>query len=169
MIGLVAADFPDHRIVTAPDGRAELVPQGGGPALSVSERVEKRFLGRTMIAGFQMVFPAARWGQGRLQVQHTGRMRRQGIDVRFTDGSVEVAELAARLGSDSEFTCAAFALDFTRFDLELDGANGVALVELMGGSLVSIAFPPIRSYVRVPPDQSAALVATLTALVNTAA
>ena len=41
-----------------------------------------------------------------------------------------------------------------------DGETLTATVELMGASYVSIAFPPMRSYIRLYPDQREALVAT---------
>lgn len=164
LIGLIAADLPDHRLVRDTDRGALLVPDGGGPVIELSVRVEKRFLGRTEVARFRMRVPAPGLGPARLTVRHRGRLRREGVDVVVAAGTTEAVALAEALSSDPEFAVAALALDFTRFDVKLDGEVCVATVELMGASLVSIAFPPIRSYVRLHEDQREALIGSLTAL-----
>ena len=165
LIGLIAADLPDHGVVRAPDGRVTFVPEtGGGPVLVVGARVKKRFLGRTEIAQFQTFTVARRWEPARLRVGQTGRLQRRGARVEVVEGSDEAASLAAALTSDAEFAVAAMALDFTRFDLEFDGERCATTVELIGASFVSIALPPIRSYVRLHPDQRVALIGCLAAL-----
>ena len=165
LVRLVAADFPDHRLVRGPEGAITFVPEKGiGPVLTMGGRVRKRFLGRTEIAQFQTVTDVRRWGHARLRVHHTGRLKRQGIDVRVEEGSEEATKLASTLSSDAEFGDSASLLDFTRFDIDLDGERCVATVEVMGASFVSIAFPPIRSYVRLHDDQREALVGCLSAL-----
>lgn len=163
LIGLIAADLPGHRL-TREDGTAIFVPDGDGPVLEVSVRVDKRFLGRTEVARFRMRVPAAGLGPARLTVRHRGRLRREGVDVVVAVGTTEAVALAEALSSDPEFAAAALALDFTRFDIDLDGENCIVTIELIGGSLVSIAFPPIRSYVRLHEDQREALMASLGAL-----
>ncbi|MGH8945700.1 MAG: DUF3156 family protein [Acidimicrobiia bacterium] len=163
LIGLIAADLPGHRLSRKADGAAVFEPEAEGPVLEVTVRVEKRFLGRTEIARFRSVVPARAWGRARLSLHHTGRLKRQGIGVRVDQGS-EAARLAEALRSDPQFAESAADLDFTRFDLESDGENCEATIELMGASLVSIAFPPIRSYVRLHDDQREALVGCLAAL-----
>lgn len=164
LIGLVDFDLPDHRLVLDSDCAATFVPVQGGPSLKVRPRVERRFLGRTEIAQFQTATPVHRWGPAHLRVHHTGGLRRQGPEVRAEKGSEEATRLAGDLSSDADFAMAALSLDFTRFDIDLDGERCVATVELMGATLVSIAFPPIRSYVRLHRDQKDALVGSLTAL-----
>lgn len=164
LIGLIAADLPGHRLVGDVDGGAVFVPDGGGPVLEVGVRVEKRFLGRTEVARFRTRGPATGSAPARLTIRHSGRLRREGVTVVVEEGSPDAVELADAVSSDLEFAAAALALDFTRFDVELDGEVCVATVELMGGSLVSIAFPPIRSYVRLHVDQREALIGSLSAL-----
>lgn len=164
LIGLIAADLPGHRLTREKDGTAIFVPDGGGPTLEVGVRVEKRFLGRTEVARFRTVIPARSSGKGRLSVTQTGRFRRQGIALQVAEGTESTARFAGTLRVDPEFAESATRLDFTRFDIDLDGENCIATIELMGGSLVSIAFPPIRSYVRLHEDQREALMASLVAL-----
>lgn len=122
-------------------------------------------MGRTEIARFQTMITVRQWGQeARLRVHHTGRLRRGNPGVTVEHGSGEAVGLAAALMSDAEFVAAVSSLDFTRFDLELEGDSCVTTVELMGATFVSIAFPPIRSYIRLHGDQRDALIASLVAL-----
>lgn len=168
LIGLIDGDLPDHRL-TRRDGAAVFVPDSEGPVLEVGVRVERRFLGRTEIARFQTVTPAPGWGPGRLTVRHTGRLSREGVDVRVEEGSEAAEGLADTLRDDPELAASAVRLDFTRFDIDLDGESCRVTVELMGGSLVSIALPPIRSYVRLHDDQREALLASLQAVARVVA
>lgn len=164
LIGLIDADLPDHRLVRDADGAATFVPEGGGPVIEVSVRAEKRFLGRTEVARFQVRVPTGGLEPAQLQITHTGRLRREGVDVVVEHGSEEAVDLAEAIASDRDFVETALALDFTRFALELDGESCVVTVELMGASLVSIALPPVRSYIRLHPDQREALVAGLSGI-----
>lgn len=164
LLELVAADLPSHQLVRLQDGTIDLIPKGGGPSLHVTRSVQRRFLGRTEVALFQMNTGAPGGEKARLQVHHTGRLRRQGIDVRLVGGQAVAARVARELAADNGFTTAAGSLDFTRFDLELDGTRCMASVEMMGASLVLIAFPPIRSYVRLHPEQREALLDSLSSV-----
>lgn len=161
LIELVDADLPGHRLTNRRQGTAAFVPKSGGPILEVSERVERRFLGRTRIARFEATFPAKGRRDTRLQVRHTGRIRTTGVAV---VGGEDDFLLGNALESDHPFVAAVTALDFTLYQIEVREAICRASVELMGASLVSIAFPPIRSYVRLHPDQRDALIAGFEAL-----
>jgi hypothetical protein len=55
-------------------------------------------------------------------------------------------------------------LDFTRFELVRADGQWSSTIDLMGASYVSLALPPMRSYLRLHADQRQALVETLTAL-----
>lgn len=160
---LVAADLPGHRLERS-EGGSVLVPDDGGPVIGVSERVERRFLGRTEVARFHVSAPAPDGGSGRISVRHSGRLRRQGVEVQVLAGDEPERRLVSDLASDDAFRAAALPLDFTRFEVGRADARWTATVELMGASYVSIALPPMRSYVRLHPDQAAALVGSLRAL-----
>lgn len=165
LLGLIAADLPDHRRLLVEEGLTGFAPvTGGGPVLVVGARVKRRFLGRTEIAQFQTLTGAQRWEPARLRVGQTGRLQRRGARVEVVEGSDRAAQLAAALTSDPGFSAAVVALDFTRFDIDLDGERCATIVELIGASLVSIALPPIRSYVRLHPDQREALIGSLESL-----
>jgi hypothetical protein len=156
---LVAGDLPGHQFESVEDGVARFAPIGGGPALVVGTKVEKRFLGRTEVAVFRTRIPDSSWSPVKLEVRHTGRRTRTGVEVRGGDGG-----LASSLETDERFAAAAMPLDFKEFDIVSDGEILTASVELMGASYVAIAFPPMRSYVRLYPDQREALVATFAEL-----
>lgn len=161
LIELVEADLPGHRLTNRLHGTATFVPESGGPMLKVSERVERRFLGRTWFARFEVNFPGQLWSDGRFKVRHTGRFRRSGIAL---VGGEDDFLLGNALESDHRFVAAVTALDFTLYEIEVRGASCSARVELMGASLVSIAFPPVRSYIRLHPDQRDALISSFEAL-----
>jgi hypothetical protein len=158
LLSLVTADLPGHRVEVAEPGGARFVPIGGGPVLWVGTRVEKRFLGRTEIAVFQTHFPNPSGVPAELEVRHTGGRTRTGVEIRGRGSGGDYLQSA--LADDHGFADAALPLDFKRFDLVSDAETLTATIELMGASYVTIAFPPMRSYVRLYPDQREALVAT---------
>lgn len=88
------------------------------------------------------------------------------MTVDVITGDSAAVDLARAFESDAVFAASILPLDFTRFDVELSAGQCVATVELMGASFVSLALPPMRSYVRLHPDQRKALVASLSALAN---
>jgi hypothetical protein len=166
LLALVTGDLRGYRLDRIEAGTALFHPVDGGPVLEVTERVEKRFLGHFETARFEMRVPAPGLGEARLQARHTGRIKREGVTVDVVAGDSAAVDLARALESDAAFTASILPLDFTRFDVELSAGQCVATVELMGASFVSLALPPMRSYVRLHPDQRQALVASLSALAN---
>jgi hypothetical protein len=166
LLALVTGDLRGYRLDRIEAGTAFFHPVDGGPVLEVTERVEKRFLGHFETARFEMRAPAPGLGEARLQARHTGRIKREGVTVLVVAGDSAAVDLARALESDAAFTAAILPLDFTRFDVELSASQCVATVELMGASFVSLALPPMRSYVRLHSDQRLALVASLSALAN---
>jgi hypothetical protein len=156
--------MPDHRLDQESPGRGRFVPTSGGPTIEVVERVDRRFLGHTEIAQFRLAVPASGEGFGRLVLRHTGKLRRQGVAVEVATGDQSTQALATAIGADQALVTPVMALDFTRFDIERSESEWLVTVELMGASFVSLALPPMRSYVRLHRDQRRALVDSLTAL-----
>jgi hypothetical protein len=156
--------MPDHRLDQESPGRGLFVPTSGGPTIEVVERVDRRFLGHTEIAQFRLALPASGAGSARLVLRHTGKLRRQGVAVEVAKGDESTRALATAIGSDQAFITPVMALDFTRFDIERSDSEWLITVELMGASFVSLALPPMRSYIRLHRDQRGALVDGLTAL-----
>lgn len=166
LLRLLAGDLPGHWVEQASASRARFVPVNGGPVIDVKERVDRRFLGHNEIAQFEVRAPASGSGTARLQIRHTGRMRRDGVKVTVAEGNESVGALADAIEGDRPFVTAVTPLDFTRYDVKRASGEWVANVELMGASFVSLALPPMRSYIRLHPDQRAALVDSFAALLN---
>ena len=164
LLHLLAADLPGYWVEQASPGRARFVPVNGGPVIEVRERVHRRFLGHDEVAQFEVRTAVAVGLPARLQIRHTGRLRRGGVRVDVVQGDDPVRELAAVLQRDGAFVAAVTPLDFTRFDLARDGPEWVATVELTAASYVSLVLPPIRTYVRLEAEQRVALVDSLSAL-----
>lgn len=166
LVALLAGDLPGHRLERDARG-CRFVPLQGGPALTVTERVERRFLGRTEIAQFRMEIEDPSSAPARLQVRHTGRLKRGGVEVVVDEGDEVAEQMAASLRHNDRFSEATLTLDFTRYDVaHVDGVWKVT-VELMGASHVKIALPPMRNYVRLYPDQRDALLNSFEALSTT--
>ena len=164
LLRLVQGDLPGHLLEHADDGVCRFVPTEGGPTIEVTERVDKRFLGHIETARFMVRMPAPGSGPARLSIRHRGRFKREGIVVEVVSGDDAAHLLADDIGSDVDFARATNPLDFTRFEVEWDEGLWIATVELMGASFVSLALPPMRSYVRLHADQRDSLIASLTAL-----
>jgi hypothetical protein len=164
LLTLLGGDLPDHRRETSDDGRVRFVPAGGGPVLEVASRIEKRFLGRTEIAVFEADLEISFPEEARIELRHTGRLKRTGIVAVLIEGGDRARQLAEDLTSDSGLAEVLLALDFTRFEIHADAAGSRVLVELIGASHVAIALPPIRSYVHLFPDQREAMVAGVSAV-----
>jgi hypothetical protein len=164
LLRLLAGDLPGHWVEQASPGRARFVPVNGGPVFDVTERVDRRFLGHNEIAQFEVRLPSSATGAGRIQVRHTGRLKREGVRATIAEGDATVQTLATAIETDAPFVAAALPLDFTRFDIRRVGEEWVATVELMGASYVTVALPPMRSYVRLHSDQRDALVDSFSAL-----
>jgi hypothetical protein len=156
--------MPGHRLEQEGPGHGRFVPLDGGPVIAVTERVERRFLGHTEIAQFRVVSPATDPGSAQITIRHTGKLRRQGVAVEVASGDQSTRDLAEGIGNDDAFTSSVMTLDFTRFELIRADRQWSSTIELMGASYVSLALPPMRSYVRLHADQRQALVETLTAL-----
>ncbi|MCI0425547.1 MAG: DUF3156 family protein [Actinobacteria bacterium] len=160
LLDLVSDDLPGHVVERRTGGAMTLVPGAGGPSLHVDARVERRFLGRTEIARFTIETSAPFPEPARLGIHHTGARHRIGLEARVRQGGESTERLARVIETDDVLVSAALPLDFTHFDVTHDGASWRTTVELMGAALVAMAFPPMRSYVRLHADQREALLET---------
>jgi hypothetical protein len=161
---LLEGDLPNFDREAADEGRIRFVPVGEGPVLTVSSRVEKRFLGRTEIAVFEADLGVPMPEPSRVELRHTGGLRRTGVTAVVVEGAEYTREVADRLSADRDLIETLLPLDFTRFEIRGDRSATMAQVELMGASLVAIALPPIRSYVHLHTDQREAMIKTLDVL-----
>lgn len=160
-MGLVEGDLTGYHRLTADDGRIRFATDQGGPVLQLRSRVERRFLGRTEIAVFETDYDLPVPDPFLVELRHTGRVKRSGVTAAAGDGHRVSARVAEALAADPELIRTALPLDFTHFEVHGGPDGCIARTELMGASLVAIALPPMRSYVRLYPDQLSALAGTL--------
>ena len=161
LLTLLAGDLPGHRRKSGDDGRVRFVPVDGGLTLVLSSRIEKRFLGRTEVAVFEADLGLSMPEKSAIELRHTGRLRRTGLEAVVIEGGLPARRVAGAMATDPELSQALLPLDFTRFELHGDPAGCIARVELMGASHVAIALPPIRSYVHLHRDQREAMLSGL--------
>lgn len=161
LLDLLAGDLPGYRRERDDEGRVQFVPADGGLVLGVASRTERRFLGRTEIAVFETTHAASLLVGSIVELKHTGGVRRSGITAVVKQGGGAVNRFAEALAADGGLIEATLTLDFTRFEVQGGPDGARSRVELMGASHVAIALPPIRSYVRLYPDQREALVMAL--------
>jgi hypothetical protein len=124
----------------------------------LASRVEKRFLGRTEIAVFRAGIDTSLPEEAIVALRHRGGLKRTGVTAVLLEGGDRGAGVASALATDPGLAQALMPLDFTRFEVFCGPAGCRAEVELMGGSLVAMALPPIRSYVHLYPDQRDAMI-----------
>jgi Protein of unknown function (DUF3156) len=159
-VDLLSHDLVGYSREQGRERAVRFVPDDGGVPLEVTERVERRFLGRTTIARFSTTH-AGGGDACRLVISHRGSRHRMGLGVEVVQGDDRAGELALEIEGDQMLARVALPLDFTRFELGCDGRGWRTVIELMGASLVAMAFPPMRSYVRLYPDQRDALAGTV--------
>jgi hypothetical protein len=158
LVTLLEGDLPEHRRETGDDGRIRFTSAEGGPVLVVTSRIEKRFLGRTEIAVFEVDLGVALPEQSIIELRHTGGLKRSGVTADVVEGGDAARRVAEALATDPILSEALLPLDFTRFEVRGDPDGSRAWVELVGASHVAIALPPIRSYIHLYPDQREAMV-----------
>jgi hypothetical protein len=123
----------------------------------LASRIEKRFLGRTENAVFRARIDCSVPEPSIVALRHTGGLKRTGVTAVLVEGGESGRRVAAALANDRNLAEAVLPLDFTRFEVICDPVGCRAEVELMGASHVAIALPPMRSYIRLYPDQREAM------------
>jgi hypothetical protein len=163
LLALLAADLSGCELVRA-GGAAAVALVDGWPRFLIEQRLEKRRLLTLRTAVVHVLGPPAT-GPGRLELRHTGQVRRTGLEARVRDGDeAATRRLGDRLLADGELTTASLELDFTRFVVEVADGRWRASLELMGGSHVRTTLPPSGRYVKLPTDQVRPLVRTIAVL-----
>lgn len=162
LTGLVGGDLPGHQRVDDGEGSVRFAPGDGGPILELRSRLERRFLGRTEIAVFETGYETSFPQPFAVELRHAGKFRRSGVTVTRRDDTAVSERVAEAFDADPELSEVALPLDFTHFEVRGGKEGCRARVELVGASHVAVALPPMRSYVRLYPDQREALVRSFT-------
>ncbi|MCO7568025.1 DUF3156 family protein [Pseudomonas sp. S 311-6] len=129
-----------------------------GPAqgwrAEVRERVEAHLLMHVVTCEFQLCVPALQPGDVRLQLRHTGAVRRSGVACVYRAGDkARFAQVRDHLLSDGALQAALMPLDFKRLTLECLGGQWCLGLEHMGGSEVVNRMPAFRRYLQISPQQ----------------
>ncbi|ROM69957.1 hypothetical protein BK654_29140 [Pseudomonas brassicacearum] len=144
---------------------ATVVTDDGSLQLEIVERTESQLLMHLVMTEFVLRVPASREGMARLEVHHSGAVRRNGIRCRQRDGEAGLStRLKAAIEADSALHQALMPLDFKRLRIDLQGRQWCVRLEHMGGSEVVNRMPAFRRYIPLSREQRSALLAALSGL-----
>ncbi|WP_335944719.1 DUF3156 family protein [Pseudomonas sp. G166] len=144
---------------------ATVVTDDGSLQLEVVERTESQLLMHLVMTEFVLRVPASREGTARLELHHSGAVRRRGIACRQRGGDGELAgRLRTAIEHDSVLYQALMPLDFKRLRIDLQGRQWCVRLEHMGGSEVVNRMPAFRRYIPLSREQRTALLAALSGL-----
>ncbi|MBC3301990.1 DUF3156 family protein [Pseudomonas sp. SWRI18] len=133
--------------------------------VSVVERTESQLLMHLVMTEFMILVPALEQGGARLDLHHSGSIRRTGLGCRQRTGEAGLrARLMDALEGDRALHHALMVLDFKRLRIDLDGQHWQVRLEHMGGSEVVNRMPAFRRYIALSPAQRAALFTVLAGL-----
>ncbi|WP_256657872.1 DUF3156 family protein [Pseudomonas sp. 2FG] len=139
-------------------GRAHVSTPDGGLGFDVRELPQSQFLMHIVATEFSFHAPGLSPGAAKIDLRHTGTIRRQGIACRLRSGEgVELASLIGRLQGDAELLTALMPLDFRRLQLERGEAGWTVRLEHIGASEVVNRMPSFRRYIRLTAEQRAHL------------
>ncbi|WP_312934079.1 DUF3156 family protein [Pseudomonas sp.] len=136
-------------------------PVGGWHA-ELRECVQAHLLMHLVSCEWQMSVPALQACDLRLELRHTGAVRRTGVTVVYRGGDkARFVQVRDQLLGNAALLATLMPLDFKRLTLAcLDGQWRLVL-EHTGGSEVVNRMPAFRRYIQVSPPQRAHLLACL--------
>jgi hypothetical protein len=137
----------------------------GGLEFDVCERVEPMFLSHTVLCEFELAVPGVCTEPARLELQHTGAFKREGIRCLVQQGDrTELAALAQRIEQDAVLLTAILPLDFRRCELIRGEQGWTVRIEHFGASEVVNRLPSMRRYIRLTAEQRQSLLASFAAI-----
>ncbi|AIR91060.1 DUF3156 family protein [Pseudomonas cremoricolorata] len=118
------------------------------------ECVQAHLLMHVVTCEVHLSVPAAQPGALRLDLRHTGALRRTGVTCIYRSGDRQrFIALRDHLLSDARLLQALMPLDFKRLSLECHDGRWQLVLEHMGGSEVVNRMPALRRYIRISPEQ----------------
>lgn len=142
-------------------GLARFVDADGGLGFEVQERAQAQLLMHIVVCEFRLLVPGRQGDDARLELRHTGAVRRQGVAARLKQGeAAEWEGLLAQLQSDPALLECLLPLDFKRLELQRQEGIWQVRLEHFGASEVVNRLPGFRRYIRLSAEQRAALLAT---------
>lgn len=131
----------------------------------VQELPQAQFLMHLVVCEFRLRVPALPGPQARIDIRHTGAIRRQGVAAALKQGvKAQWAGLLQQLQSDPQLLAALLPLDFKRLQLQRDAQGWRVCLEHFGASEVVNRLPGFRRYIRLSNEQRAALLAAFARL-----
>ncbi|MBV4504248.1 DUF3156 family protein [Pseudomonas sp. BW13M1] len=122
-----------------------------GPRIEVRERTESHLLMHLVLCEFILQLPALGQGTVRVELHHTGALRRTGLACRLREGDRVLFEaLRERLGRAQAVL---MPLDFKRLAIECRDGQWRVTLEHMGASEVVNRVPAFRRYIPLDIEQ----------------
>ncbi len=136
-----------------------------GLQVEARERTQSELLMHLVLTEFSLQVPSCGQGVAKLELRHTGAIRRQGLAcTRRAGEAAELAGVIAALEGDPALRVALMPLDFKRLRIEREEGHWRVLLEHMGASEVVNRMPAFRRYIRLDDAQQAHLLGALPAL-----
>ncbi|MDN4147072.1 DUF3156 family protein [Pseudomonas solani] len=136
-----------------------------GLQVEARERTQSELLMHLVLTEFSLQVPSCGQGVAKLELRHTGAIRRQGLAcTRRAGEAAELAGVIAALEGDPALRAALMPLDFKRLRIEREESHWRVLLEHMGASEVVNRMPAFRRYIRLDDAQQANLLHALPAL-----
>lgn len=136
-----------------------------GLQVEARERTQSELLMHLVLTEFSLQVPSCGQGVAKLEVRHTGAIRRQGLAcTRRAGEAAELAGVIAALEGGPALRAALMPLDFKRLRIEREEGHWRVLLEHMGASEVVNRMPAFRRYIRLDDAQQAHLLNALPAL-----
>lgn len=137
---------------------AEFKCSGSGQLVQAQERVESHLLMHVVLTEFHLKVKASFQGAMRLEMRHTGAMRRTGLACLFKSGDKSLfSQAEAGLIQDPLLLDALMPLDFKRLSIECGEGQWRVVIEHMGGSEVVNRMPAFRRYIQINQEQRGCL------------
>ncbi|NIE75138.1 DUF3156 family protein [Pantoea sp. Ap-967] len=141
---------------------AELRDPAQGWCAELRECVQAHLLMHVVTCEVSLRVPALQQGAMRLELRHTGALRRTGVTAVYRSGDKACfAQVREQLLADAPLLAALMPLDFKRLTLECSHGQWRLVLEHMGGSEVVNRMPAFRRYIQVSPPQRGHLLACL--------
>lgn len=136
-----------------------------GLQVEARERTQSELLMHLVLTEFSLQVPSCGQGVAKLELRHTGAIRRQDLAcTRRAGDAAELAGVIAALEGDPALRAALMPLDFKRLRIEREDGHWRVLLEHMGASEVVNRMPAFRRYIRLDDAQQAHLLNALPAL-----
>lgn len=129
------------------------------------ECVQAHLLMHIVTCEFRLNVPAPKEGEVRLELRHTGTLRRTGIACVYRGGDESAfARVRDLVASDAALLADLMPLDFKRLSLQRRSGQWQVTMEHMGGSEVVNRMPAFRRYIQLSPGQRSHVLGCLTRL-----